>query len=406
MKILHITASYKPANIYGGPIMSVAKLCEEISGISADERGFDSTQPDIQLKVYTTLANGKEELPYPNGAIKLVDGVEVQYFKRITKDHSHLSPALLWHLWKTVKHFDVVHIHAWWNLVTMPACLIAVYRGCKIVLTPRGTLSDYSFENRNNKIKAFFHQWIGKFLLNKTYFHCTSLKEVIDTQKLLNPKAIFNLPNFVELPFKYQDASSKYQVARSEKQGAGSEQQDVVLKLIFLSRVEEKKGLALLFDSLAQVDFNWNLTIVGEGELSYTESLKLKAKSLLIQEKIKWLGAIYGDEKFKLMATHDYLILPSFDENFANVVIESLFVGTPVLVTENVGLSDYVKENNLGYVCERTKPGLVDLLLNAQKAKKMNVFKRSVLNNVVLKDFEETALTTKYLNMYRSAIDN
>jgi hypothetical protein len=31
LKILHITASYKPAFIYGGPIYSVAVLCEALS---------------------------------------------------------------------------------------------------------------------------------------------------------------------------------------------------------------------------------------------------------------------------------------------------------------------------------------------------------------------------------------
>src|SRR5690606_32993182 len=53
-----------------------------------------------ETTVYTNLANGKEELPYPSGTIKNIDGVEVHYFKRWTKDHSHFSPALFWKLWK------------------------------------------------------------------------------------------------------------------------------------------------------------------------------------------------------------------------------------------------------------------------------------------------------------------
>ena len=38
MRILHITASYKPAYIYGGPIYSVAALCEGLV-----EGDFDSS---------------------------------------------------------------------------------------------------------------------------------------------------------------------------------------------------------------------------------------------------------------------------------------------------------------------------------------------------------------------------
>ena len=67
------------------------------------------------VEVITSLANGKEELPYPSGKIKIVEGVPVRYFKRWTKDHSHFSPTLLWHLWKTAKTLDVIDIHSWWN---------------------------------------------------------------------------------------------------------------------------------------------------------------------------------------------------------------------------------------------------------------------------------------------------
>jgi glycosyltransferase involved in cell wall biosynthesis len=164
--------------------------------------------------------------------------------------------------------------------------------------------------------------------------------------------------------------------------------------------------------SIEALDFRRELSIKYNLDMMSFDSPKLGEKSFTFQlkeklgDKVKWVGPVYGANKFELLAQHDFLILPSYDENFANVVIESLFVGIPVLVTENVGLSDYVKENNLGYVCERTKTGLVNLLFNAQKAKKMNVFKRSILNSVVVRDFEETALSTKYLDMYNSVIDN
>ncbi|MBK0382055.1 glycosyltransferase [Pedobacter sp. SD-b] len=408
MKILQITASYKPAFVYGGPVMSVAKLCEEIM-LKAESKKQKAQndkftaqqthpQPSVaksqlskpQITVYTTLANGKEELPYKNGDIKIVDGVEVHYFKRATKDHGHFSPALLWKLWKTVKQFDIIHIHAWWNLVTMPACFVVLFRGCKVIITPRGTLSTYSFQNNNNKLKFLFHKWVGKSLLNKTYFHCTSRKEVTDTEVLLNPKAIFNIPNFVELPWEHKFSKDK---------------DNDCLHLIFLSRIERKKGLELLFEALATHNFNWKLSVVGNGELSYAESLRQKAKSLKIDDKINWMGAVYGNEKFGLMAQHDYLILPSYDENFANVVIESLFVGTPVLITKNVGLSDYVALNHLGLVCERSFDGMIEILENANEAKKARNFNPEKLTNTIKQDFAEDKLRERYLEMYHEVLD-
>ncbi|MFC5283189.1 glycosyltransferase [Pedobacter alpinus] len=197
MKILHITASYKPAFIYGGPIYSVAALCEALikpedgsqksEAISPESEGecrksMDNESPkseggsqksNFKVTVYTTLANGKEELPYQNGEEKIVEGVSVQYFKRITKDHSHFSPSLLWYLWKTARQFEVIHIHAWWNLVSMGAVFICLIKGIKPIVSPRGMLGDYTF-SRGKKI---FHQLIGKFLLKNCDFHATTQME-------------------------------------------------------------------------------------------------------------------------------------------------------------------------------------------------------------------------------------
>ncbi|MEO6633403.1 MAG: hypothetical protein ABIN13_16815, partial [Mucilaginibacter sp.] len=81
--------------------MSVSMLAEQL------------VKADIQTEAYATTANGKTELPVTPNKPVTVDGVTVTYFKRLTKDHSHFSPALLRQLWKQVKRFDVVHIHAW-----------------------------------------------------------------------------------------------------------------------------------------------------------------------------------------------------------------------------------------------------------------------------------------------------
>ena len=401
MKILHVTASYKPAFVYGGPIMSVAKLCEEVSRWTED-RGLRTKKQksDVELMVYTTLANGKEELPYLAGEERVVDGVLVKYFKRLTKDHSHFSPALYLHLWKTVKQFDIVHIHAWWNLVTMPACLITLLRGGKVLLTPRGTLSEYSFINNNSRLKNIFHQWIGQFLLNKCYFHCTSEKEVADTKKLLQPKAIFDIPNFVVFP------NSLNMIRQSNltiKQGLKNNCEDH-LKLIFLSRIEQKKGLELLFDALVTLDFNWSLAIVGAGEEEYVKALKAKVESLKLNESIYWVDAIYGLEKFTLLTQHDFLILPSFDENFANVVIESLATGTPVILTENVGLSAYVKKNGLGIVHQRDLNSLIKALNMAKEAKHIGTFSPEVITKRVMIDFQELNIRNQYVNCYRKIL--
>jgi glycosyltransferase involved in cell wall biosynthesis len=172
---------------------------------------------------------------------------------------------------------------------------------------------------------------------------------------------------------------------------------DGTLKLVFLSRIHHKKGIELLLDTLSSINFLFQLSIVGEGEIEYVESLKQKAKNLKIDQYINWIGAVYGKEKYQLLAEHDAFILPSYNENFANVVIEAIAVNTPVLLSEHVGLKDYVAENNFGLVFKLDEIKLIlekiqSLLLANQSA---FYFKKQMISD---------DLTLKYLEMYQSQL--
>jgi glycosyltransferase involved in cell wall biosynthesis len=377
LRVLHITAAYKPAFIYGGPTMSVAMLCEELA------------KAGVEVKVFTTTANGKKELLVKPNKQLMVDGVAVTYFKRITKDHTHFSPTLLQELNKHIKHFDIIHIHAWWNLVSIFSCLIAIAKGVPVIISPRGMLSNYSFANRNTGAKGLIHQLLGKRLLQKSHLHVTSDNEKEAVNRLFKPLSIANIPNFVKL--------------------GNIEDIDFVppspeLKLLFFSRIEAKKGLDILIKALPHVFVPYSLTIAGHGEIEYINSLKELAVKNGVADNINWVG-FYGDNKFELLQQHHLLVLPSHDENFGNVVIESLGVGTAVLLSRQVGLSTYVRENQLGWVCENT-PELLANKINeiggAASADLARIYQ--IAPSLVRRDFTGNTLTQKYIQYYRDIL--
>ena len=394
--------------------MSVAKLCEETStpclpdrqsqnlierpntgegigntrvqGLETKvENGFPFAQANVELMVYTTLANGKEELPYLAGEEKIVDGVLVKYFKRLTKDHSHFSPSLLWHLWKTVKQYDVVHVHAWWNLVSVLSCWIAVLRGVPVLLTPRGTMSPYSFQQNQSFFKRIFHSFLGKPILSKLHYHLTSLKEKEDTIKLTHGKSFTMIPNFVQL-------SDDFPNHIDFTEGA--------LRLLFFSRIEKKKGIELLFESLHEIGLPFHLTIAGFGDLDYIASLKILAAEKGIADCLTWLGQISPDDKFNIMASHHLLVLPSWDENFANVIIESLSVNTPVLVSDMVGLAPYVLEHDLGWVSIRNSQSFKKHLFEIGNNRSLLAEIATHSRQQIMKDFEVNQLRNQYIQLY------
>lgn len=362
--------------------MSVSKLSEELVKAGQD------------VTVLTTTANGKTELDVPIGKETIVDGVKVYYFKRWTKDHTHFSPALFWFLHKTIRNTKcntpdtqlIIHIHAWWNLVSIFSCLIAKLHGIKIVLSPRGMLTSYSLNNRNSKFKDTIHFLLGKRLLKYCYIHATSKKELEDVAQTCEVKSISIIPNFVEFP---KDA--QYQTTESGK-----------YRLLFLSRIEQKKGLELLFKALAQTSISYQLSIAGTGEISYIENLKSLALKLNIENKITWLGNINKENKFDILTKKDLLVLTSYNENFANVIIEALAVGTPVLISKEVGLADYVIKNDLGWVV----PLEIEEIANSINSSFNNAEKRNLIRkkapSIIQHNFAENKLTNSYIALYQT----
>jgi glycosyltransferase involved in cell wall biosynthesis len=377
LKILQICAAYKPAFIYGGPTMSVSMLAEQLA------------RAGISTEVFTTTANGKNELQVSPTQPTMVDGVSVRYFRRVTKDHTHFSPSLLKQLWKESLDFDLIHIHAWWNLVSIFACMIALMRNVPVLVSPRGTLSEYSFQNKNIGIKWAIHNLLGKYLLNRCYIHVTSERENNTVRCLIHPKSITVQPNFVKLPAKI---ALRNNIASS------------CLRLLFFSRIEEKKGLDILFDAVAKVAVPFKLTIAGDGDKDYIEHLKTIAVNNNIADKINWAG-FYNENKFDVLRQHDLFVLPSYDENFGNTVIESLSVGTPVLISEQVGLADYVKKNNLGWVCQ-TNPVSISNSINKIASNHQHDLQRISKDapGIIYTDFNEDNLVKKYISMYENLI--
>ncbi len=359
--------------------MSVSMLSEQL------------VKAGVSTAVFATTANGKNELPVLPGKAVNVDGVQVTYFERITKDHTHFSPSLLKKLWRQAPGFNLIHIHAWWNLVSVLSCLIAFLRGVPVLISPRGTLSSYSFQNKNIGTKWAIHHLLGKFLLNRCDVHVTSEREKEAVANLIHPKSITAIPNFVKL------SGQKTFAKRSASP---------FLRLIFFSRIEEKKGLDILINALALVTAPFHLTIAGNGNEDYIVSLKALAISNQVNNKITWAG-FRQDDKFELLHQHDLFVLPSHDENFGNAVIESLSVGTPVLISEQVGLAAYVKQNTLGWICQTTALSVSSAINDIAENHQTELLRiREKAPDTIDNSFNENNLVKQYIALYHQLTQN
>ncbi len=369
MTILHISPSYYPAAAYGGPTVSVARLCEALA--AAGHR----------VQVYCTNANGAEALETP--VHSTIKNVQVRYFKRITGDHSHLSPTLLWAFWRHCWKYDAVHIHSWWNLVAMPAVLICRLRGVRPVLSTRGMLSAYTFRSPG---KRWFHRRVGRHLLRQCLLHCTSAIETRQVREAAPACQIYQSPNILT----FKDILETKPADRP------------IMNLCFIGRLHPVKGLLPLFQALASVSFPWRLTIAGVGEAAYTAQLRARALELGIHAHMRWIGWVDGAAKYRLLAASDLFVLTSYSENFANAALEALAMGTPVLLGAEVGLADYARHSGAGSVCAPEPEAIAAALEDLHRQIQTGAFDRTAIARQTRADFDPERIVLQYLDAYRT----
>ena len=74
--------------------------------------------------------------------------------------------------------------------------------------------------------------------------------------------------------------------------------------------------------------------IVGPDDRGYTEEIKKVFAAKCPAGSYEFRGPVYGDEKFKLLASADAFVLPTRNENWGIAVAEAMASGLPVICTK------------------------------------------------------------------------
>lgn len=111
-----------------------------------------------------------------------------------------------------------------------------------------------------------------------------------------------------------------------------------------------RKGQRLVIEALAQLP-DARLALAGAGE---DEShLRALAKRLGVEDRIHFLGLVDHDVLPHVLCAADVLVLPSASEGLANVWIEGLACGTPIVIPDIGGAREIVKDRTAGRLTAR-----------------------------------------------------
>ena len=127
---------------------------------------------------------------------------------------------------------------------------------------------------------------------------------------------------------------------------------------VFLSRIHPKKGLPMLADAWSRVrPAGWRMVVVGPDEGGHRAEVESHVARLGLDGCWEFRDQADGDEKWRVLADAELSILPTYSENFGNVVPESLLVETPVLTTTGAPWAGLI-EQRCGWWVEPTVDGL------------------------------------------------
>jgi glycosyltransferase involved in cell wall biosynthesis len=380
MRILHVVPSYYPAVRYGGPIQSVHALAT-----ATVNRGHE-------VHVYTTNVDGSNNSEVPLGHSVDRDGVCVWYYATNAGRRFYRSLDMGRALRSRLKNFHIVHVHSVFLWPTSAAARVARDVGVPYIVAPRGMLVNELIRRKSSLAKR---AWIALFerrnIEQAAAVHVTSEIESKELKESgFKPRRIALVPNGVNLPPIDRMSISTSSVAASQSRPI----------ILFLGRVNWKKGLDRLIPAITYVP-EAELVIAGNDEENYRPTLVTLAQRSGVAERVRFLGPVDGIEKWDLLQKAKMLVLPSYSENFGNVVLEAMVVGCPVVVTPEVGLAPAVRSAKAGLVVEGTPKKLAaaisGLLRNHDQCRRMGEAGRQI----ALEQFSWDAIAGQMEQVYQ-----
>ena len=160
--------------------------------------------------------------------------------------------------------------------------------------------------------------------------------------------------------------------------------------ILFIGGLSIMKGLHYLIKAFKKFNHpKKRLHIVG----SHTSDKNFFSNQFK-DDNIFVYGHIHHLKLKEIINKSDVFVLPSLDDGFATVVIQALACGCPVIVSENTGAADIVRENNCGFVIPTKESQVI--------ADKLTLLSD---NGQLLKEFSNNAIKISKKNSWENYVD-
>lgn len=350
MKVLRVIGSLDPS--LGGPGQGIRNTIPALSKIGVHSEVVtldDPNAPFIAKDPFKIHAIGPATGPW-------------QYQKA-------LIPWLLEHL----HSYDVVVIEGIWSYYSHAASqAVARFKEknksskLRLLVMPHGMLDPYFQRAPERRLKAIRNWFYWKMIESKVINRADGLMFTCEEELLLarQPFRPYAPKEELNVGFGIQPPPQFHQRMEDEFYKACPQVANKSF-ILFLSRINEKKGVDLLIEGYAKARTSETpmLVIAGPGlDTSYGNKILALVERHDLQDMVVFPGMLSGDLKWGAFYSCEAFILPSHQENFGIAVVEALACHKPVLISNQVNIWKEIKAEGGGLVADDTPAGAQKLI--------------------------------------------
>lgn len=306
--ILILCDWFLPGYLAGGPIQSIATLTKHLEN-------------DFNFKIITTDRDFKSNKPYD--LIKPNEWTNFENRQVFYISPENLNETFILELIKETPH-DVIYLNSLFSKHFTVSILKWKAKNkitSKIILAPRGMFGKGALAIKPIKKKLFFIYASIFGLFKNIHFQATTKQETIEIKtKMGNDVLIYevsNLPNMTNQLFPIQKVVNE-------------------LKLFSISRISAIKNINFAIDILKEIK---NSKIIFDvygpiEELEYWNECIENSKNLGDNIAFSYKGILKPFEISSTIGKYHALLLPTQNENYGHIIVETLQHGRPVIISD------------------------------------------------------------------------
>jgi glycosyltransferase involved in cell wall biosynthesis len=314
MKILHVIPALGAT--YGGTSIIIPSLAAALG------------QQGVQADIVTTNIDGAQTLNVPTNIWVEGDSHRTQYFPCWALQDYKISVPLSRWLSQHLKQYDIVHLHAIFSLTNAPAYRLCQRHGIPYVISPHGMLEMWAMSYKRWK-KLPYYKTIEQPALEKACAIIGAASEINRLTPLNLPTPLKIIPNGIwrSTHTKPGDRDLFYQ------QFPETRNKPLIL---FLGRIDPKKGLDLLAQAFASVRQQFptaHLVLAGPDNIGFTPKAASYFAEMGCLDAVTFTGMLAGEMKQAALAAAQVYTAPSYSEGFSMSVLEGMASGLPCVIT-------------------------------------------------------------------------